>query len=380
MRKMRKFEIGGMASDDDALEAKYKAAGLAASNAENKKSSGFFGRLGEGNIDEKGSEAYNKYGAGYGRKIEADRAAKSEDNSTAAAPAATAKYKGSSDYSDTADMKRNQGSAAPTRKFTRVTEDMPKTKPEVGGQVTTGDARIAEYANAFPSNRDEGLRAAKRGSGATTGSGTAAAKPPAAKPPAAPASKSDNSYADLEKKRFASPRSGSASGSGGGRGPTYAQVDAEKQKGFAANPMSKDPSQRAKPAASAPAPAAPAPAAKPAAAEKPLSQAQQRAQAAIARATGNSSGAASYAPTSAEAERNRANFAKKAGDAVSSVGNYFKNFETPAERRSRLAKEAKSSQKAGGGAIRGYASGGSVSASSRGDGIAQRGKTRGKMC
>ena len=41
MRKMRKFEIGGMASDDDALEAKYKAAGLAASNAENKKSSGF---------------------------------------------------------------------------------------------------------------------------------------------------------------------------------------------------------------------------------------------------------------------------------------------------------------------------------------------------
>jgi len=33
-----------------------------------------------------------------------------------------------------------------------------------------------------------------------------------------------------------------------------------------------------------------------------------------------------------------------------------------------------------GGDIRGYASGGSVSASRRGDGIAQRGKTRGKMC
>ena len=33
-----------------------------------------------------------------------------------------------------------------------------------------------------------------------------------------------------------------------------------------------------------------------------------------------------------------------------------------------------------GGAVKGYASGGSVSASSRGDGIAQRGKTRGKMC
>ena len=33
-----------------------------------------------------------------------------------------------------------------------------------------------------------------------------------------------------------------------------------------------------------------------------------------------------------------------------------------------------------GGSVKGYASGGSVSASSRGDGIAQRGKTRGRMC
>ena len=55
---------------------------------------------------------------------------------------------------------------------------------------------------------------------------------------------------------------------------------------------------------------------------------------------------------------------------ASSVGNYFKNFETPAERRSRENKESKK-----------MASGGSVSsASKRADGIAQRGKTRGKMC
>ena len=33
-----------------------------------------------------------------------------------------------------------------------------------------------------------------------------------------------------------------------------------------------------------------------------------------------------------------------------------------------------------GGSVKGYASGGSVSASRRGDGIAQRGKTRGRMC
>jgi len=410
MKKVRRFDAGGNTRSDDPSknqyvdtdDIEYKAAGLAASNAElkrgDRKPSGFLGlgRFLEGDINQKGSEAYNKYGAGYGRKIEAendrlkaatlrDTAAPAETKPAApaaSAPAAAAKYKGSSDYSDTADMKRNQGSAAPTKRFTRVTEDMPKTKPEGGAQVTTGDVRVAEYANAFPSNRDEGGRAAKRGPGATTGSGTAAAKPPAAAKTTSPTQRSDR------EEDKAAPKSGSASGSGGGRGPTYAQVDAEKQRGFAANPMSKDPSQRAKPAA----PAAKAPeAAKPAAAEKPLSPAQQKAKDAIARATGSSSGSASSrVPTAAEAEQNRARVAEKAGDAVSSVGNFFKNFETPAERRSRLAKEAKdkerskfmkeSGQKAGGGAIRGYASGGSVSASRRGDGIAQRGKTRGKMC
>ena len=53
----------------------------------------------------------------------------------------------------------------------------------------------------------------------------------------------------------------------------------------------------------------------------------------------------------------------------SSISNYFKNFKTPAQRK---AQEQKASK--------GYSSGGKVSASSRGDGIAQRGKTRGKMC
>ena len=56
----------------------------------------------------------------------------------------------------------------------------------------------------------------------------------------------------------------------------------------------------------------------------------------------------------------------------SSISNYFKNFKTPAERKSQEQKE-----KAAKGS---YSSGGKVSASSRGDGIAQRGKTRGKMC
>ena len=59
-------------------------------------------------------------------------------------------------------------------------------------------------------------------------------------------------------------------------------------------------------------------------------------------------------------------------DIGSSISNYFKNFKTPAQRKAQEQKEK---------ASKGYASGGSVSsASSRGDGIAQRGKTRGKMC
>jgi hypothetical protein len=65
--------------------------------------------------------------------------------------------------------------------------------------------------------------------------------------------------------------------------------------------------------------------------------------------------------------------AKKVG---SGIADYVKNFETPAERRSREAKEA-SGMKRGG--MTKMASGG-MTASRRGDGIAQRGKTRGKMC
>ena len=57
-------------------------------------------------------------------------------------------------------------------------------------------------------------------------------------------------------------------------------------------------------------------------------------------------------------------------DIGSSISNYFKNFKTPAQRKAQEQKEKSKNM----------ASGGKVSASSRGDGIAQRGKTRGKMC
>lgn len=88
---------------------------------------------------------------------------------------------------------------------------------------------------------------------------------------------------------------------------------------------------------------------------------------------------------------------KKVGSAISSAAS---NYETPAERRSRESKESKNksvtpysrtqterddealtrgSAMKRGGAVKKMASGGLASASRRGDGIAQRGKTRGKI-
>jgi hypothetical protein len=76
-------------------------------------------------------------------------------------------------------------------------------------------------------------------------------------------------------------------------------------------------------------------------------------------------------PTSEEAAANRQAIYDKVKSMGRSVSDYVSNFETPAERRNKERKEKMS---------KGYARGGSVTASSRGDGIAQRGKTRGKMC
>ena len=57
-------EVNSSVMKADLTEAGLKKAGLAASNSEG--FGGSFKRLFEGNIDQKGSEAYNKYGAGRG--------------------------------------------------------------------------------------------------------------------------------------------------------------------------------------------------------------------------------------------------------------------------------------------------------------------------
>ena len=84
-------------------------------------------------------------------------------------------------------------------------------------------------------------------------------------------------------------------------------------------------------------------------------------------------------PTSEQASANRQAAMEKVKGFGSSVMDSIANFETPAERRSREAKEASGMKR--GGSVKKMASGGNVSsASKRADGIAQKGKTRGKMC
>jgi hypothetical protein len=80
----------------------------------------------------------------------------------------------------------------------------------------------------------------------------------------------------------------------------------------------------------------------------------------------------SRVPTSEQAAANRAAAAEKVKGMGSSIADYFSTYETPAERRNKERKEK---------AAKGYSSGGSVSsASRRADGIATKGKTRGRMC
>lgn len=97
VKRVRRFQEGGEA----ALEAALKAEGLAASNRDAPK--GFFEslrRFGQGNIDQAGSEAYNLYGAGRGRM---ERDAKSEADANRMVDEARA-AKGISNYQQSVDQ------------------------------------------------------------------------------------------------------------------------------------------------------------------------------------------------------------------------------------------------------------------------------------
>ena len=372
MKKIRKFEGGGnVRSDDpsvdraaDAEEARYKAAGLAA-----KKSSSFggLGRLFQGNIDQEGSEAYEKYGAGAGRRLEAEKAKKAEIAETAPEFKMERRNLSVPNAKGPEDTKRNgrEEDAPVSTQRTGREEDAPvKT---VGKPNETAEAQRMATAPLGPSDTADMKRVA-------VSVARAPASAPVVRNSSAPIAKntSDSDYrGPMERRNLSVPAL--PAGSAGQKGPSRADLENDARRGFAANPMSKDPSQRSS-SVSGPRSVANPTTKNPVNPEtgksvKPLSQAELRAQALTARATGNSSGLASNkrVPTPSEAGQNIKNAAEKVGNAFSSIANSFKK-----------EKYKEKNGKAKGGAIKGYASGGSVS--SRGDGIAQRGKTRGRMC
>jgi hypothetical protein len=310
MRKMRKFNDGG---STDAEEAKYKAAGLAASNAENKQSSGFFGRLGEGNIDQKGSVAYEKYGAGYGRKLEAEKAAKAPE-AAAPTPAPEAKTETSNKSYDALESKRLSSPASkpdetPDKSYDAL-ESKRLSSPTPAPRVNKpGESAMAIAASKVARPPVPAAKPAAKTASAKPAAKTAPAKPAAKPTPAKPAAKSAPAAepkmqrARLDVPNAAGPRS-------------------------ASNPMSRDPSQRSS-----------SDSAKRSSADETKLSLSERMKLSRERSKSSSTGT----DTRSVGQRIRESLGMKRG-----------------------------------GEVKGYASGGSVS--SRADGIAQRGKTRGKMC
>jgi len=144
--KARRFAEGGMTDADQ--EAADKAAGLAASNKE--PSAGFLARLRAGNIDEPGSEAYEKYGAGRGKAL---RMA-----SAPVAPSASAKMeKGSDEVSlptmgeDERPAAKGMGAAtvpAPAR-ASAPARPVAKPTPEASTPATPYPAALAPKSSAI---------------------------------------------------------------------------------------------------------------------------------------------------------------------------------------------------------------------------------------
>ena len=145
--KARRFAEGGMT--DAEQEAADKAAGLAASNKE--PSAGFFARLRAGNIDEPGSEAYEKYGAGRGKALRM--------SSAPVAPSASAKMeKGAEPVSlptmgeDERPAPTGMGAATvlASSKAAPAKTAMPVRKAELAPAPVKAEAKTAAKSNETP--------------------------------------------------------------------------------------------------------------------------------------------------------------------------------------------------------------------------------------
>jgi hypothetical protein len=127
VKRVRRFQEGG--------EAALKAEGLAASNKD--APLGFFEslrRFGQGNIDQEGSEAYNRYGAGRGRM---ERAAASEFPSNAGNGATTRALAPVSANADAVKIANAQGA--------REMDEEMYQRGDAAGKVLDGADRYRDY-------------------------------------------------------------------------------------------------------------------------------------------------------------------------------------------------------------------------------------------
>lgn len=365
VKRVRRFQEGG--------EAALKAEGLAASNKD--APMGFFEslrRLGQGNIDQEGSEAYNRYGAGRGRM---ERDAKDQD------------------YANRLVDAMNAGNGANTRALAPVS----------AGNADAGVAQSQTFAKM--AEDDDAARGLAMRTAAESEKDYKKYTGPIAKPVAA----AQNAALLAAKSNKASvPRIGkSATGSGGGRGAAVGEEDAYRA------------SRAAAPAA---APAAP----RNGASAIPGASAAQAATAASPdgeRVTGNeisrrfentllATGAGGVGLLGLAAKLKKAYQASKAPGTgfILKGGRFVKDPNAPTKRPRKAlpspvtdvtAKTAKQMAETNlrergnkflfaddamkrGGRVKKMAHGGFIkstvsTASKRGDGIALRGKTRGKM-
>ena len=283
----------------------FKKSGLEASNKETPV--GFFERLRMGNIDEVGSEAYNKFGAGRGR-------ATAPVPATKAPPSLPEPKKvsiGSSDeqYENDRAKRRAMARSFDMQQDISAGSDFISRPQDEGYRPNAGTAmERATAEGAYDSGKI--IESGDQGFGGPGSSRTVKAMP-TAMPKAAPkpAAAPEKTYPDKND-------------------PVKTQtLLAEKQK----------------PAAET---------------VKPKSN---------------------KVPTSEQAAANRSVAMDKIKGVGSSISDYFSGLKSPSQRKAQERKMEKlkadpSSRE------RDLAKGGKVSASNRGDGIAQRGKTRGKMC
>jgi hypothetical protein len=145
-RKFRKFSQGGEAAD--------KEAGLKASKDEKV---GFLERMRMGNIDEEGSEAYNRFGAG---RAKADRDAKSEAAAMKAVDmsrAAAAKARDADDEKPSKTSKMDELEEANQRDAISVPNGPKADQPKPGGRphVNVQTAKPAAKPTAKPAAKAE---------------------------------------------------------------------------------------------------------------------------------------------------------------------------------------------------------------------------------